>query len=489
MTARIIVLFALLAALALPPAQAVSSQARPAQAANAGASRFEALVRLTEARMREYGIPGVALGILHDGVVSIRGLGVTSTEDRLRVTPHTVFPIASISKTFAATALMRLVEEGKVDLHAPVRRDLPEFRVRDETVSREVTIWHLLTHSGGWEGQISAPERGDKTLEHFVASITDLMQVAPPEEAWSYNNAGFSIAGRVIEVVTGRSINRAIRELVFDPLGLEHAGTTAGEFITHRFAVGHLTRDATPALIRPFSPSTSVTAGGIGLCITDLLTYARFHLGDGRNLRGERVLTRDSLERLRAPQLRKQATDDEMGIGWHLRTVGGLPTASHGGTLSGHVLLLELVPDRDFAIAILTNANAGWRLIQDVEREALRSYFGASFPPDYAIAHRGLVETLPWVTPAPAQPDPAPYVGTYRRPSNSVVVRAEGSRLFVQERPNGRPAPPEMPIAFFGPDRAIVTAGPERGQSIEFVRDAAGQVKWVRVVGRVAVRQ
>ena len=243
--------------------------------------RFDALVALAEARMREHGVPGLALGIVQDGTVTMRGLGVTNLDDPLPVTNHTVFPIASVSKTFASTAMMRLVEQGKVDLRAPVRRYLPDFRVRDEAVSRDATVWHLLTHSGGWEGQVSGPERGEDTLRNFVDSITKLMQVAPPEAAWSYNNAGFSIAGRVIESVTGTSINRAIRELVFQPLGLEHAGTTAGDFITQRFAAGHSTRAGTTALIRPFSPSTSVTAGGIGVCIADLLTYARFHLGDG----------------------------------------------------------------------------------------------------------------------------------------------------------------------------------------------------------------
>ncbi len=159
--------------------------------------------------MKEFGVPGVALGIVHNGTVSIRGLGITNVEDPLPVTAHTVFPIASISKTFAATAMMRLVEQGKVDLQAPVRKYLPDFRVRDEAASRDATVWHLLTHLGGWEGQVSGPDRGTETLANFVTTITDLMQVAPPGAAWSYNNAGFSIAGRVIEVATGTPINRA----------------------------------------------------------------------------------------------------------------------------------------------------------------------------------------------------------------------------------------------------------------------------------------
>src|SRR5262249_45409634 len=155
--------------------------------------------------------------------------------------------------------------------------------------------------------------RGTETLANFVTSIKDLMQEAPPGAAWSYNNAGFSIAGRVIETVTGTPINRAIRDLVFQPLGLEHAGTTAGDFIVQRFAAGHLTRNGTPTLQRPFAPSSSVTAGGVGLCITDLLAYARFHMSDGGG-----VLKRESLEQMRTAQAWKQSTDDSIGIAWHM---------------------------------------------------------------------------------------------------------------------------------------------------------------------------
>ena len=461
---------------------------RAIHAQSPAAPRFDALVSLTEAKMKEYGVPGVALGIVADGVVNIRGLGVTNVEDPLPVTPHTVFPIASISKTFAATAMMRLVEQGKVDLRAPVQNYLPDFRVRDEAASREVTVWHLLTHLGGWEGQVSGPDRGSDTLKTFVGSITDLMQVAPPGKAWSYNNAGFSIAGHVIEVATGASINRAMRDLVFQPLALEHAGTTPGDFIVQRFAAGHSTREGKTTLQRPFSPSSSVTAGGVGLCITDLLAYSRFHMGDGTNVNGDRILKRESLEQMRAAQLRKQGTDDDIGLSWHIRRVGPIRTFGHGGTLGGHILLLEIVPERNFAIAILTNANTGWRLIQDVEREALTSYLDATYAPNQAIAHRGLVETLPSVQPLAQQPDPAPYLGTYTRPNVSYVVRADGGRLLVQERSDRGGTPRESPVAFYGPDRLVVIDGSDRGQSIEFVRDGEGRVNWIRVVGRVAVR-
>lgn len=452
-------------------------------------SRFESIIQLTEAKMKEFKVPGVAIGIFDDGVITTRGLGVTNIEDPIPVNDHTVFPIASISKTFAATMAMRLVEQGKLDLRAPVRKYLPEFRVRDETVSRDVNVWNLLTHTAGWEGQVSGPERGDDTLRNFVATVMpDLMQVAPPTAAWSYNNAGFSVSGRVIEAVTGTSINRAVRDLVFTPLGLAHAGSTAGEFMVNRFASGHGVRDNVAFLQRPFSPSVSVTAGGVGLCITDLLSYAKFHLGDGTAPNGERILSKASLEMMRTAQLHKQGTDDDIGIAWHLRDVGNLRVAAHGGTLAGHILLLEIVPEKNFAIGILTNSINGWRLIQDVEREVLKQYHGATFPRNHAIAHRGLVEMLPNVEPLATQPDFAQYVGRYARPMNGVSVRVEAGKLVVQEMPNAGDPRPIMPIAFFGPDRAVITDGNDQGQSIEFIRDQTGKVNWIRVVGRVAVR-
>ena len=452
-------------------------------------NRFEAIVALTEAKMREFRVPGVAIGIFDNGVITTRGLGVTNVEDPIPVNDHTVFPIASISKTFAATMAMRLVEQGKLDLKAPVQKYVPAFKVRDAVVSRDANIWNLLTHTAGWEGQVSGPERGTETLRNFVAMIMpDVMQVAPPSAAWSYNNAGFSVSGRVIESITGTSINQAIRDLIFTPLGLAHAGSTAGEFMVNRFASGHGVRNGAAFLQRPFSPSVSVTAGGVGLCITDLINYAKFHLGDGAAPNGERLLSKASLELMRTTQLNKHSTDDDIGLGWHLRNVGNLRVAAHGGTLAGHILLLEIVPEKNFAIGILTNSINGWRLIQDVEREVLKQYHGATFPKNHAIAHRGLVETLPNVEPLAKQPDPAPYVGRYLRPMNTVSVRVENGTLIVQEIPSIGEPRPGMPIAFFGPDRAVITEGNDKGQSIEFVRDQSGKVNWVRVTGRVAVR-
>jgi CubicO group peptidase (beta-lactamase class C family) len=182
---------------------------------------FESLAELATAKMREYHVPGVALGVLRDGRVTIRGFGVRSAEDAQAVTGDTIFPLASISKTVTTTTVMRLAEQGKIDLKAPVRKYLPDFRVADEAASRDVTIWNLVTHTSGWEGQLSAVDRGDETLARFVASLSTNMQLAPPGAAWSYNNAGFGVAGRVIEVVTGKTFSDAVNDRVFQTAGEE----------------------------------------------------------------------------------------------------------------------------------------------------------------------------------------------------------------------------------------------------------------------------
>ena len=480
--------------LAVAVALAVALAGRPLAQSAATDARFEQLVTVASQAMEKYRVPGVALGVVQDGRAMTRGFGVTSLEDPRPVTAGTVFPIASISKTFASTAIMRLVEQQKVDLRAPVRKYLPDFRVEDETISREVTVWNLLTHSSGWEGQIAPADRGDETLARFVDGMMRTnMQLAPPGAAWSYNNAGFSVAGRLIEVVTGKTIGAALGDLVFRPLRLARTVTSPREMMTYPFALGHTGGSTgTPAIVRPFAYSTSVTAGGVSTSLDDLLAYAQFHLGNGTAPGGEPLLSRSTLDQMRTPQLPKQGTDDEMGIGWHLRTVGGLRTAAHGGTLNGHVLLLELVPERQFAVAILTNTSNGWRLVEDVERAALQSYLGAGFGPNQAIAHRGLVETLPRVQPLAAQPSLTPYVGRYVRPMVTVTISDAGGHLVIrqepQERTSGNAATTSMPVAFYGADRAVVTQGSDEGQSVEFVRGPGGAVDWVRIVGRIAKR-
>lgn len=437
--------------------------------------------------MAEYRTTGVAFALDNGGAVGLRGFGLTNVDNPQPVTPDTVFPIASISKTVVATALMRLQDQGRIDVEAPVLDYLPGFRVRDPAATREVRIWHLMTHTPGWEGQLPTPDRGPATMASFVETLQDVPQLARPGEVWSYNNAGWGVAGRVVEVVTDRSINQALDELVFGPLGLEHAFSRTGEAMTYRFAVPHREREGRTVVNRPFQLPANVAAGGCAMSVENLIRYARFHLGDGTAPSGERLLETESLLAMRTPRITKNSSTDEMGLGWHLRDLDGVRTAQHGGTLGGHCLHVQLVPERDLCFAILTNHRDGWRLNEDVAAAILARYEGLALAPGQLTGgNRGGNERMSrHAEPLRSQPPLGEYVGTYLRPPvGEVVIREEDGRLVVGtgDRAYG--------LVFWGPDVTYATGGGAYvGMPVEFVRDEAGRVTWVRVNGRIARRE
>lgn len=447
-------------------------------------ARFDEISHLIELKMAQYRTTGVAFGLSKEGVSQRRGFGITNADNPQPITEDTVFPIASISKTAVGTAMMRLRDQGRVDIEAPVRQYLPNFRVADEVMTREVRIWHLLTHTPGWEGQLSTPDRGPATLQSFTDGLGDLPPLARPGEVWSYNNAGWGVAGRVIEAVTDSTINEALDRLVFEPLGLDRAFSRTGEAMTYRFAAPHRESAGQTLVNHAFQLPANVAAGGCAMSVENLVRYAEFHLGDGTTVSGERLLARASLEAMRTPRIRKNSSTDAMGLGWHLRTLGGVLTAQHGGTLGGHCLHVQLVPERNLCFAILTNHRDGWRLNEDVAAEILASYEGLTLAPGQRTGgNRGGNERMTnHAPPLTTQPTLGDYVGTYQRlPVGDVVVREEAGRLWIGSAENG------YGLVFWAPDMTYSTGpGAFEGMAVEFIRDDAGIVTWVRVNGRIA---
>ena len=201
----------------------VDARSARADAATSSDPLFRALDEKIEAAMARYHVPGVAVGVLLDGREYVRGYGVTNVDYPLPVDGDTLFRIGSTPKTFTGTAVMRLVEQGKLDLNAPVRRYLPELRLADESVAARVTVRQLLNHSAGWMGDDYADfGRGDDALAKYVTAMRQLPQLTALGQVLAYNNAAVDLAGRVIEVVTGSPYETALQNLVLDPLGLKH---------------------------------------------------------------------------------------------------------------------------------------------------------------------------------------------------------------------------------------------------------------------------
>ena len=203
----------------------------------------------------ELEVPGVAVGVVHGGQEHYAYAGITSVDNPLPVDETTLFQFGSTGKTYTATAIMRLVEEGKVDLDAPVRTYVPELRLKDEDVAAKVTVLQLLNHTAGWEGDLMEDMgNGDDALAKYVARMADLEQVSPLGATVSYNNASLSLAGRVLENVTGTTYEQAIADLLLKPLGMADTLFFPSDIMTRRFAVGHNRHeDGTITVARPWA--------------------------------------------------------------------------------------------------------------------------------------------------------------------------------------------------------------------------------------------
>ncbi|WP_404870692.1 serine hydrolase domain-containing protein [Kitasatospora griseola] len=445
------------------------------------------LSAFTARAAQEFGIPGLAVGVLVEGRESYASHGVTSVDNPLPVDERTLFHLASVTKTFTATALVRLAAEGRVDLDAPVRRYVPELRLVDERAAERITVLNLLNHTGGLDWNLIDGDDDDGSLAGFVARMADLPMIAEPGTRASYSQAGYNLAGLVVEKVCGMPFEKAVAELVIDPAHLTDTVFDEADVMVRRFAAGHnRDEDGTLRTARPwkaFRPGTrgNNPGGGAVSSVADLLRWARFHLGDGAG-----ALPVEALRGMREQTvaLRASTLGDGFGIGWFLREVGGLQAIGHGGSGNGQFAELLIVPERDFAVVSLSNAGPqGYPCNQAVVRWALEQYLG-------------VVEK---------DPEPVPFdgrrarevAGRYEIDAMNLDVATDGGRLTlaVGIKPEIRAAsdtemPPDHPAAAIGflpgdGDEYVITEGGLKGQRGFFGRDADGTVTGIDLAGRL----
>ena len=448
---------------------------------------FRRLCEQVAAGMDRLNVPGVVVGVLHEDKEYTSGLGVTSVEHPLPVTEDTLFQIGSITKTFTATAIMRLVEMGRLQLDAPLRIYLPDLCLADETVAARVTLRHILTHTGGWQGDYyDESGQGDDALAKLVAKMAELPQLAPLGTVWSYSNSGFYLAGRVIEVATGKSYDAALKELVLEPLGLKMSFLFAQDVITYRFAVGHEVLDKQPKVARPWGvPRAIAPVGGIICTIKDLLRYARFHMGDGTASDGTRLTSPESLALMQTP-LYPASGAEMIGLSWFITTADGHKIIRHGGGTNGQAAELRMVPAAKFAVAVLANSDTGPGLCSEASKSALKHYLGIALP-----------EAVPLDLPEERL---IPYVGRYAAAVITCEISLRDGGLVLQvtytyqhdsdKRDSPPPqALPPLRIALYDEDKIIVLDDPMKDARGEFLRDSDGHITRLRFRLRVLARQ
>jgi CubicO group peptidase (beta-lactamase class C family) len=439
--------------------------------------KFKKIARKITSEMKLLQVPGVAIGIWQKGKEFADGFGVTSVEHPLPVTADTLFQTGSISKTFTGTMLMQLVEQGKVDLDAPVHKYIRDFKLRDKNVAKKVTVCQLLTHMGGWVGDyFNDFGNGDDALDKMVKDIAKLPQIQPLGTIWSYNNTGFNVASRIIEIVTKKPYEQAAQEMLFDPIGLKMSFFYPSDILfTHRFVVGHQKVKDKVQVARPWAIGRAGNGvGGVVSTVRDLLKYARFHMSKGK----KNMITGKSLREMRVPQV-DAGPRGWMGITWFIRKVGDLTIYAHGGATNGQQAYFFFIPDKDFALAILTNSDDGGIINAALFNYALELYFNTEqkLPEPMKIPTNELKE----------------YVGRYRIGTECFDLKVKSEYLVYHHIPLGGfpkpdtppgPALPLMRFSFYEEDKVIGLDEPYKDVLGDFIRGERGRLQFFRIGGR-----
>jgi CubicO group peptidase (beta-lactamase class C family) len=441
-----------------------------------------------EALASRHGIPGLVAGVDLRGETFYVSRGVTHVRHPLPVDPDTLFQIASNSKPFTATLALQLVAEGVLGLDDPVRKHLPELRMPDRRYDDALTVRHLLCHRAGWDGDalfVRAPR--PPTLDNLFDGLARARQLVPPGGPWTYSNAGFSVAGRLVEVLRKKPFEDVLRERILAPLGMTHTCTRADEAIFHRVAMRHLSLPGREPIPLPgggwqrgweLAP-VDTPAGGVLSSASDLLRWLRFWLG--RPDEGATPPLDDATRALaREEQIAPWNPANGHAIGWALRLDPAARVYCHGGLTAGYCSFTLFVPDLDLAAVVLTNSTAGAPVHSELTRWLVGEVGGRA-----------------WRDPAPLAEQPAlsPYTGAYWGAFGTTTVRAVDGELeiAVQRHPtdDGSWQPPPEPsvrVRLCSPVLAIATAPePSRGALLDFDPDSTPP-RWLRFGGRISVR-
>jgi CubicO group peptidase (beta-lactamase class C family) len=378
--------------------------------------------RRLEELLPEVRAPGAVFALLVGDEQIVCAAGTANLDTGVAVTADTLFPVASVTKVYTATLVLQLVDDGLLDLDAPLRTYLPDFRVADPEVSERLTARHLLAHTSGINGDKHDPYgRGDDAVERYVESCATLPQTHPLGTTLSYANSGYVILGRLVEVLRDTTWDDAIRERILEPLGANRSGTLPEDLIWRPVAAPHRTDDdKQPRVLYDWEIDRSIgPAGGVVTTAGELLRFVRMHL-DGGIAGDNRILSFDSAAAMLAAQVKVPDPSygaTHWGLGWELLAQEGQPVLfGHGGDNTGHHARMLICADPRFAALLLVNGDGADRISEPMFREA--------------FAELGV--TLPEPVRPPAEPpdvDVAQFAGTYETIAVRATFTLAGDRL------------------------------------------------------------
>jgi CubicO group peptidase (beta-lactamase class C family) len=404
-------------------------------------SRDRAIERLSAfipGEMKKQGIRGLSIVVADgNGTLMSAGFGFSDGTSKRKFGASTVSNVASVSKLFTSAAIMRLVEEGRIDLDAPVSAYLPAFSPRggDWSVS-DVTVRGLLTHHSGLQSDYfrgfstgaAKPAGYPRPYAENVTLASETRLCAGPDEVFSYSNLGYSLLGLIVEKVSGQDFNSYMRDAIFAPLGMDSSSFVFENRFADRYAKGVAGFDRNV----PIPYFRDMPAGSLNSSADDMGRFlsAAIRSGEGN---ADGLLKPDTMREVWTRQNESSALDFDFSIGltWWLMELPGLPgelVVGHGGDLPPFHALLLVDPARSLGVAILVNSAKGLGSfsLAGIATEAIR---------DFSVPNGkgpGLPEALPPPTDAPFPPGlVASLVGNYASPNGYLRVRAHGQGLDI----------------------------------------------------------
>jgi CubicO group peptidase (beta-lactamase class C family) len=325
------------------------------------------LDKLIEGHMDQAHVPAVAQAVVSEQeILYAKGFGLTSVEEGgAPVTSRTLFRIGSVTKSLVATAIMRLIENGQLDLDQPLKTYVEWLRFDEPHAEERITLRMLLSHTSGLPKDSHGGSADSDGLVRYVRELLPRYPfIAPPGRLYSYANAGFSLIGYIAQVVTGNSFPNLMRELVFDPLEMNRTTFDPLVAMTYPYALPHILREDQLHVLHLVSYGQAIApAGGAYSTVEDLANFAMMHLQHGR-FNDRQLLSSSIISQMQTQQALRYLTHPAgYGLGFELMTYKGVPCLGHSGSMSTFGSQLMLLPDKHLAFILMVSRISFMKLL------------------------------------------------------------------------------------------------------------------------------
>jgi CubicO group peptidase (beta-lactamase class C family) len=319
-------------------------------ASRGGPGEVEGAATAIERQLDEMGVAQAAYVVIKGEQQQVAGFGAASGD--------TPFVIGSVSKSVTALAILQLVEQGLVELDAPVTDYIDWFTTADSTAP--ITVRHLLNQTSGLSTldgsrDVFTPEI---SLEERVRSIENYELASEPGAEFNYSNLNYAILGLIVQEVSGLDYGKFVEEEIFAPLGMNHSYSDFAQARADGLAQGTITVLGFPISLRHTAIPGFAPDGYLISTAADMAAYARFQMGDG-SFKGRRLISAESMALMHTPAAPSQGGEhlDHYAMGWRTGSIDGQPLIGHDGNTFGFHANVALIPDIDAAVVILMARN------------------------------------------------------------------------------------------------------------------------------------